>query len=56
MPELHDHAPGFGHFVGVARPQHDQPRNGAQRNQLLHRLMRGAVFAHADRIVREDDK
>ena len=50
----HDHAPGFGHFVGVARAQHDQARNGAQRDQLLHRLVRRAVFADADGIVRED--
>ena len=35
-------------------PKHDEARNGAQRNQLLHRLMRGPIFADADGIVRED--
>ena len=32
----------------------DQARNRAQDGQLLDRLMRRAVFADADRIVRED--
>src|SRR5580698_1487634 len=47
MTQLHDHAPCFGHFVGIARPQHDQPGYGPQRNQLFHRLMRGTILAHS---------
>ncbi len=34
--------------------KYDQAGNRAQRNQLLHRLVRGTVLADADRIVRED--
>ena len=51
---LHDDAPGFADFVGVSRTDDVQMRNGAQRHQLLDGLMRRAVFADADGIVRED--
>ena len=36
-----------------AGPHHHQARHGAQRRQLLDRLMRGTVFAQADGIVGE---
>ena len=52
---LHDDLPGFGDFVGIAGTQHEHVRHGAQRRQLLDRLMRRAVFADADRVVREDE-
>ena len=52
--ELHDHLPGLDHLVGIAGPQHDQSGNGPQRRELLDRLVRRAVLADADRIVRED--
>jgi len=45
--------PGLGDFVRVARPDRDQPRNGAQREDLFDRLMCRTVFANADRIVGE---
>ena len=54
VAELHDHAPGFDHFVGIGRPQRDQAGNGAQGHQLLDRLMGRPILADADRIVRED--
>ena len=44
----------LGHFVGVAGPDHQQIGNRPQRGQMLDRLVRRAVLAHADRIVRED--
>jgi hypothetical protein len=48
VPPLHDHAPCFDDFVGVRRPQRDQPRNRAQRHHLLDRLMRRTIFADAN--------
>ncbi len=47
-------APGFDHLVGIRRAQGDQPWDGAQGEQLFHRLVRRPVFAHADRVVRKD--
>ena len=41
VAKLHDHTPGFGDFVGVARTQRDQARDRAQRQQLLDGLMGG---------------
>jgi hypothetical protein len=41
-------------LVGVGRPQRDEAGDGAQRDELLDRLVRRTVFADADRIVRED--
>ena len=39
-------------FDRVGRAQHQQVRNGAQRREMLDRLVRRAVFAEPDRIVR----
>ena len=52
--QLQDDLPGFRHFVGVGRAQHDQARDGPQRRQLLDGLVRRAVLADADGVVRED--
>jgi hypothetical protein len=41
-------------FRCVSWPERDQAGNGSQRDELLHRLVGGAVLTHADRIVRED--
>ena len=41
-------------LVGVGRAQGDEPGDRAQRRELLDRLVRRAVFADADRVVRED--
>ena len=54
VAQLHDHAPGFDHLVGVGRAQRDQAGDGAQRGEMLDRLVRRPVFADADRVVRED--
>ncbi len=47
-------APGSDGFVGVGRPQDHEVRHHSQRGQVLDRLVRGPVFAHADGIVRHD--
>ena len=54
MPQLKDVAVGLHDLVGVAGPERDQPGDGAQRQELLHRLMRRAVFAVAHGVVRKD--
>ena len=51
---LDDHAPRLGRLVGVGRAQHRQTRDRAQRGEVLDRLMRGTVFAQADRVMREN--
>ena len=53
MLEPESDAPSFGHFVRVRRPQHNQPRNAAQRDQLLDRLVGRAVLPDPDRIMGE---
>src|SRR5262249_39882967 len=55
VPQLHDRAPGLDDLVGVPRPDREQPRDGAERRQVLDGLMRRSVLAHTDRIVREDE-
>ena len=54
MAQRRDHAPDFDGLVGVGGPERDESGDRAQRRQLLDRLVRRAVFADADRIVRED--
>ncbi len=49
------HAPGFGGFIGVARADDIEVGNGAQRRQLFDRLVRRAVLADPDRVVRKDE-
>ena len=44
--------PALGGLDRVAGAEHDQIRNGAQRREMLDRLMRRAVFAEADGVVR----
>ena len=55
VAQLHDVAIGLDDLVGVAGPQHDQPGNGAQRRELLDRLVGRAVFAVAHGVVGEDE-
>src|SRR6266404_1598671 len=55
MAQLHDVAVGFDDLVGVAGPKRDQPGNGPQRYQLLHRLVGRAILAVTHRVVREDE-
>ncbi len=50
---LHRHRPAFRRFVGVGRPNHGQPRNRAQARDLFNGLVRRAVFAQSDRVMRE---
>ena len=45
---------GLGHFVRVAGPDDREIGDRPQRGQLLDRLVRGPVLAHADGIVGED--
>ena len=52
--QLQDAAIGFGHLVGVGRPDHDHAGDRPQRHQLLDRLVRRSVLADADRIMRPD--
>ena len=52
--ELHDDLPGLRRFIGVSGSKHNKPRDRAQRCELLDGLMRRAVLADTDRIVRED--
>ena len=46
--------PCCGDLVGVAGTDNVQARDGAQGGQLFHRLVGGAVFAQADRVVGPD--
>ena len=40
--------PAFRRLYRVRRAEHPHIRHGAQRRQMLHRLMRGTVFAQPD--------
>ncbi len=44
--------PAFQRFNGIRRAEHVEVRHGAQARQMLDRLVRRAVFAEADRIMR----
>ena len=55
IARLDRHLPGDARLVGVARANHEQIRNRAQRRQLLDRLVRRPVLAQADAVVREDE-
>ena len=55
VAQLHDVAIGFDDLIGIAGPQHDQAGNGAQRDQLLDRLVRRSVLAVAHGVVGEDE-
>ena len=46
--------PGGHRLVGVGRPECHEARNGPQHRQLVDRLVRRPVLAHADRVVRAD--
>src|SRR6185437_11504192 len=46
--------PTFGGFHRVAGAEYEKIWNGAQRGQMLDRLMRRPVFAQADRVMRHD--
>ena len=52
--DLHCRAIALGDFVGVAGAKHVQAGNGAAGGQMLDRLVGRAIFADADRIVRQD--
>ena len=54
VAKLEDDAPRLGDLVGVARADRQEARDRAQRQNLLDRLVRRAVLADADRVVRED--
>jgi hypothetical protein len=47
--------PAFGGLHRIGRAQHEMVRDGAQRGQMLDRLMRRSVLAEADRIVRHHE-
>ena len=47
--------PGGRRLVGVGRADHLELRDGAQRGQVLDRLVRRAVLADADGVVAEDE-
>jgi len=53
--ELHNVAVRLDDLVGVTGPRRDQTGNGAQRRKVFHRLMRRAVFAVSQRVVRKDE-
>ena len=55
VAQLSDVAIRFDDLIGIRRPKHDEAGNGAQRDQLLDRLMRRPIFAIAHGIVREDE-
>ena len=44
--------PAFDRLDRVAGPEHEQVRDRAQRGEMLDRLMRRAVLAEPDRVVR----
>ena len=50
---LDGQAPGLGGLVGVGGPDHPQPGDGAQRGDVLDRLVGGTVLADADGVVGE---
>ena len=45
MLQPDDDAPSLDNFVGVGGSQRDETRNAAQRDELLDRLVRWAIFA-----------
>jgi hypothetical protein len=45
------HTPGGGRFVSIRRPQDGHVRDGPQGCDLLHRLVRRAVFPHGDAVM-----
>mmetsp|Transcript_58870 Transcript_58870/g.164449 ORF Transcript_58870/g.164449 Transcript_58870/m.164449 type:complete len:290 (-) Transcript_58870:1060-1929(-) len=53
--EAHDVPPHLDTLVRVARAEHMNVRDGAQRAQLLDGLVRRPILANADRVVREDE-
>ncbi len=50
------HPPRLCDLVGVGRADDAQPGHRPQRRELLDRLVRGAVFAEADGVVRPDER
>ena len=50
-PLSQGHLPAFRRLDGVRRAQHQQAGNGAQGGEMLHRLVRRPVLAHADGIM-----
>jgi len=52
--KLRDELPGLDNFVGVARSDHQEPGNRAQRRNLLDGLMGRSILAHPDRVMREN--
>ena len=46
--------PALGRLDAIRRAEHVEVRHGAQRRQMLDRLVRRAVLAEADRVVRHD--
>jgi len=56
VAQLNDIPVSFHDLVGVAGPERNEPRNGAQGRQVLNRLVCWAVLAVAHGIVREDEE
>src|SRR5690554_1063215 len=63
LPRKHEHGgavifkgrlPSLTRLIRIAGAKRDEVRDGAQRSKMLDRLMRRAVFAKANRIMRED--
>ncbi len=54
VPDRHDHPPGLDDLVGVAGPHVDHAGHGADRGEVLDRLVGGPVLADADRVVGVD--
>ena len=52
--QAHQDPPRLDDFVRVGGPEHQQARHGAERGELLDRLVGRPVLADADRVVRED--
>jgi len=52
---IQDIFPAFGGLDRIARPVDGQMGNGAQRREMLDRLMCGAVLAEADRVMGHDE-
>src|SRR5262245_28368962 len=56
MAELDNIAVGLDDFVGIARPQDHQSRDGTQRYKLFHWLMSRTVLSITHGIVREHEE
>ena len=54
VPDRHEHAPRLDDLVGVAGPHVDHAGHGADRGEVLDRLVGRPVLAHADRVVGVD--